>query len=151
MSYQLAAHAIKGAVDRAGVTADQFDEVVLGTVIHNVKTPKCRARSRAHGWTSTTDALPYSVSSLHLSQSSHLSSRRSDSARTGRLGGCCGVDCASDTPILFRRPMRKKLMGAQKLRSMWDYIKFAFTLRPRDFVPEQPQVAEFLTNTLDGR
>ncbi len=150
MSYQLAAHAIKGAVDRAGVTADQVDEVVLGTVIHNVKTPNvAREAALTAGLRQQTPC--HTVSQACISANQAIC-RAADLIRLGQadLVVAGGVDCASDTPILFRRPMRKKLMGAQKLRSMWDYIKFAFTLRPRDFVPEQPQVAEFLTNRSMG-
>lgn len=150
MSYQLAAHAIKGAVDRAGVTADQVDQVVLGTVIHNVKTPNvAREAALTAGLRQQTPC--HTVSQACISANQAIC-QAADLIRLGQadLVVAGGVDCASDTPILFRRPMRKKLMGAQKLRSLWDYIKFAFTLRPRDFVPEQPQVAEFLTNRSMG-
>lgn len=39
MSYQLGAFAIKGVLDKTGIKPDQVDQVVMGTVVHNVKTP----------------------------------------------------------------------------------------------------------------
>jgi acetyl-CoA acetyltransferase family protein len=46
--------------------------------------------------------------------------------------------------------MRKKLYMAQKLKGLGDTLKFVFSLRPKDFVPEAPAVAEFITNRTMG-
>ncbi len=150
MSYQLAAHAIKGVIDRAGVTPAQVDQVVMGTVVHNVKTPNvAREAALTAGLRQQTPCHTVSQACISANQAYCQSA---DLIRLGHadLVVAGGVDCASDTPILFRKAMRKKLMGAQKLRSFWDYIKFAFTLRPADFLPEKPQVAEWLTNRTMG-
>ena len=61
-----------------------------------------------------------------------------------------GTDCISDAPILFNKPMRKKLMAAQKLKSPGEYLKFATTLGLKDFVPEAPAVAEYTTGRTMG-
>ena len=61
-----------------------------------------------------------------------------------------GVECTSDSPILFNKPMRKKLMGAQKLKGLGDTLKFILSLRPKDFVPEAPAIAEYITDRIMG-
>jgi acetyl-CoA acyltransferase len=47
--------------------------------------------------------------------------------------------------------MRKKLMAAQKLKGLGDTLKFILSLRPKDFKPEAPAIAEFTTNRLMGQ
>jgi acetyl-CoA acyltransferase len=61
-----------------------------------------------------------------------------------------GTDSVSDAPILFNKKMRKKLFLAQKLKGFGDTMKFVLGLRPSDFVPEAPAVAEFLTGKTMG-
>lgn len=150
MSFQLAAHAIKGAIDRAGVMPDQVDQVVMGTVVHNVKNPNvAREAALTAGLRQQTPCHTVSQACISANQAY---SHAADLIRLGQadLVVAGGVDCASDTPILFRKSMRKKLMAAQKLRSTWDYLKFIFKLRPSDFLPERPQVAEWLTSRTMG-
>jgi acetyl-CoA acetyltransferase family protein len=151
MSYQLAAHAIKGVLDRSGVTAPQVDRVILGTVIHNLKTPNvAREAALTAGLLEKTPC--HTVSQACISANQAICSA-ADLIRLGHadLVVAGGVDCASDTPILFNKRMRRKLMNAQKLRSAMDYLEFLLGLRPGDFVPERPQVTEFLTNRLMGQ
>jgi len=47
--------------------------------------------------------------------------------------------------------MRKKLFKAQRLKTMMDNLKFITSLRPSDFFPERPQVAEYTTNKVMGQ
>ena len=61
-----------------------------------------------------------------------------------------GVDLTSDTPISFRKEMRKKLFNAQKLKGLGDSLKFLASLSIKDFLPERPKVAEFSTNRVMG-
>ncbi|MGB1017962.1 MAG: acetyl-CoA C-acyltransferase, partial [Chitinophagales bacterium] len=62
-----------------------------------------------------------------------------------------GVENTSDTPIGFRRAMRKKLFKAQKLKGLGDTLKFIFSLSYKDFIPEAPKVAEYTTNRVMGQ
>lgn len=150
MSFQLAALAIKGLLDRSGVSDKQIEQVILGTVIHNLKTPNvAREAALTAGLAPQTPC--HTVSQACISANQAISS----AANLIRLGQAelviaGGVDCASDTPVLFRKPMQRKLMSAQKLRSLMDYVKLALKLRPSDFLPEKPQVAEYLTSRTMG-
>ncbi len=150
MSYQLGAFVIKGVVDKTGIKADKIDQVVMGTVIHNVKTPNvAREAALTAGLSSKTPC--HTVSQACISANQAIS-RAADLIRLGHadvvIAG--GTECTSDTPIQFTKPMRKKLFAAQKLRGAVQYAGFALKLRPSDFAPEKPAVAEYLTNRLMG-
>lgn len=150
MSYQLGAFAIKGLLTQTGLDPGLVDKVILGNVISNIKTPNvARESALAAGIPSTTPC--------------HTVSQACISANRAIADGCLeimagqadiiiagGVDHTSDTPIQFPRKMRKKLFNAQRLKTVGDNLKFLASLRPADFVPERPQVAEYTTNRVMG-
>lgn len=150
MSYQLGAFAIKGVLDKTGITPDQIDEVVMGTVVHNVKTPNvAREAALTAGLNMSTPCQTVSQACISANQAI---SRAADMIRLGHadviIAG--GTDCTSDSPIGYKKSMRKKLFNAQKLKTTGDFIKFALTLKLTDFLPDKPAVAEFLTDRLMG-
>ncbi len=150
MSYQLGATAIKGVLDATGIRPDQVDQVVMGTVIHNVKTPNvARESALTAGLNMNTPC--HTVSQACISANQAIS-RAADLIRLGQADAVIagGTDCTSDSPIGYKKSMRKKLFNAQKLRTTGDFIKFAFTLKLTDFLPDRPAVAEFLTDRLMG-
>jgi acetyl-CoA acetyltransferase family protein len=150
MSYQLGAFAIKGLIDRTGIDPNVVSNVIMGTVIHNLKTPNV-AREAA-----LTAGIPQHVPCHTVSQACISANQAIASAyeliANGRadvvIAG--GTECTSDTPIVFRKGMRKKLFKAQKLNGLGDTLKFILSLRPMDFAPDRPAVAEFLTGKLMG-
>lgn len=150
MSYQLGQHAIKGLLDKTGIDPKEVGYVVMGTVIANVKTGNVARES------AITAGVPYTapchtvtmacisanqaiVSAMHVLQNGDA-----DVAIAG------GTDSVSDAPIMFNKKMRKKLFKAQKLKGAVDGLKFISTLRPSDFVPDAPAVAEYLTGRTMG-
>lgn len=150
MSYQLGQFAIKGLLVKTGIEPEEIDEVIMGNVISNVKTPNV-AREAA-----LTAGIP-SKTPCHTVSQACISANRAIadaclSIMTGRaeVAIAGGVDHTSDTPIQFPRKMRKKLFKAQKLKTVGDNLQFVTSLRPSDFVPEQPQVAEYTTNRVMG-
>lgn len=151
MSYQLGAFAIKGVLDKTGIKPESVDQVVMGTVIHNVKTPNvAREAALTAGLAMTTPCQTVSQACISANQAI---SRGADLIRLGHadvvIAG--GTDCTSDTPIGYKKSMRKKLFNAQKLRTTGDMIKFALSLKISDFFPDKPAVAEFLTDRLMGQ
>lgn len=151
MSYQLGQFAIKGLLIKTGIDPKIVDSVVMGCVIANIKTPNV-AREAA-----LTAGIPNSTPC-------HTVSQACISANRAIADGCLeimtgqseiviagGIDHTSDTPIQFPRKMRKKLFKAQRLKTMMDNLKFVFSLRPSDFAPERPQVAEYTTNRVMGQ
>lgn len=150
MSYQLGAFAIKGVLDKTGIKPTHINEVVMGTVIHNVKTPNvARESALTAGLRMNTPC--HTVSQACISANQAIS-RGADLIRLGHadvvIAG--GTDCTSDSPIGYKKSMRKKLFNAQKLKTTGDMIKFALSLKLTDFLPDRPAVAEFLTDRLMG-
>lgn len=151
LSYQLGGFAIKGLLNKTGIDPKLIDGVVMGNVISNVKTPNV-AREAA-----LTAGVPNTVPCRTVSQACISANRAIGDAcleiMTGRsdimIAG--GIDHTSDSPIQFPRKMRKKLFKAQRLKTMGDNLKFISTLRPSDFVPERPAVAEYTTDRVMGK
>ncbi len=151
MSYQLGQFAIKGLLVKTGIDPKIVDSVVMGCVIANIKTPNvAREAALTAGVPNTTPC--------------HTVSQACISANRAIADGCLeimtgqadiviagGIDHTSDTPIQFPRKMRKKLFKAQRIKTMMDNLKFVFSLRPSDFAPERPQVAEYTTDRVMGQ
>ncbi|MBK8671647.1 MAG: thiolase family protein [Bacteroidetes bacterium] len=150
MSYQLGQFAIKGLLDKTGIDPNEIDRVILGNVISNVKTENV-AREAA-----VTAGVPIKVPANTVKQAcisaNQAISNAMDAIQLGRadviISG--GTECTSDTPIGYTKEMRKKLFMAQKLSTPMEYLKFATTLRPNDFLPDKPAVAEYITGRTMG-
>lgn len=151
MSYQLGQYAIKGLLTKTGVDPNEIGSVIMGTVISNLKTSNvAREAALAAG-------IPTHVPCSTVTQAC-ISANRAVSVGIGDIQAgqydafiAGGVDNTSDTPIGFKKEMRKKLFAAQKLKTMGDNLKFVFSLRPRHFAPERPQVAEYSTKRTMGQ
>jgi acetyl-CoA acetyltransferase family protein len=151
MSYQLGQYAIKGLLDKTGIDPNEIDRVIYGNVISNVKTENV-AREAA-----VTAGVPIKAPANTVKQAcisaNQAISNAMDTIQLGRadviISG--GTECTSDTPIGYTKEMRKKLFAAQKLSKPVDYLKFATTLRPNDFLPDRPAVAEFITGRTMGQ
>jgi acetyl-CoA acyltransferase len=151
MSYQLGQYAIKGLLDKTGLNPEEVDRVIYGNVISNVKTENV-AREAA-----VTAGIPVKAPCNTVKQAcisaNQAIANAVDSIQLGRadviISG--GVDNTSDTPIGYTKEMRKKLFAAQKLSTPVEYLKFATTLRPQDFLPDRPAVAEFITGRTMGQ
>jgi fatty acid oxidation complex beta subunit FadI len=151
MSYQLGQYAIKGLLVRTGLDPKLVDTVIMGTVISNIQTSNV-AREAALG-----AGLPMSTP-CHTVTQACISANQAVAAGIGAIRSgqaeifiAGGVDNTSDTPIGFKKEMRKKLFAAQKLKTFGDNLKFVFSLRPRHFAPERPKVAEFTTQRTMGQ
>lgn len=150
MSYQLGQFAIKGLLEKTGIDPNIIDKVIMGTTISNVKTGNV-ARESAYS-AGISDKTPcHTVTMACISANQAITSGVSE-IMTGHadivIAG--GTDSISDAPIQFNKPMRKKLMAAQKLRKPAELLAFALKLRPKDFFPEAPAVAEYTTNRTMG-
>ncbi len=150
MSYRLGQYAIKGLLDATGLDPQRVDQVILGNVISNIKTPNV-AREAA-----VTAGIP-SATPCHTVSQACISANRAIASgcleiMAGRSNAVIagGVENTTDAPIQFRKAMRSKLFDAQKLRGIGDVLRFVASLRPADFVPERPEVAEYSTGRVMG-
>jgi len=151
MSWQLGMYAIKGLLRRTGIDPSQVNRVIYGTTISNIKTGNV-AREAA-----VSAGIPQNVPCHTVTQACISANQAITSGIEAILAGQAeviiagGVDNVSDAPIQFPKKMRKKLFNAQKLKGFGGMLKFATTLRPSDFFPERPAIAEYLTNRTMGQ
>lgn len=151
MNYQLGGFAIRGLLDKTGLSPALVDNVIMGCVIHNMKTPNvAREAALSAGISPNTPCHTVSQACISANQAisegfNLISMGKADAIIAG------GTDSASDTPIGFQKKMRKKLFNAQKLKGFGDTLKFVFSLRPSDFAPEKPAIAEYTTNRSMGQ
>ncbi len=151
MSYQLGQFAIKGLLVKTGIDPKMVDSVAMGCVISNIKTPNvAREAALTAGIPNTTPCHTVSQACISANRAIadgclEIMTGQSDIVIAG------GIDHTSDTPIQFPRKMRKKLFKAQRIKTMMDNLKFVFSLRPSDFAPERPQVAEYTTDRVMGQ
>lgn len=151
MSYQLGQFAIKGLLTKTGIDPNIVDTVIMGNVISNVQTSNvAREAALMAGVPNTVPC--HTVAQACISANRAIANGVAE-IKTGQaqivIAG--GVENTSDTPIGFKRAMRKKLFNAQKIKSFGDQLKFIFSLRPSDFAPERPRVAEYTTNRTMGQ
>ena len=151
MAYEIGQLAISGLLAKTGIEKSIIDSVVLGTVITNLKTSNV-AREAA-----LTAGIPHTTP-CHTVTQACISANRAIASAIGEIKTgisevviAGGVDNTSDTPIGFRREMRKKLFKAQKLKSIKDQLKFISSLRIKDFLPEKPTISEFTTGKTMGQ
>ena len=151
MSYELGQLAISGLLAKTGIEKSKIDSVVLGTVISNIKTSNVAREA------SLTAGIPHTTP-CHTVTQACISANRAIVSAIGEISTgiadvviAGGVDSTSDTPIGFRRAMRKKLFQAQKLKTIKDQLKFISSLRPKDFLPEKPSISEFTTGKTMGQ
>lgn len=150
MSYELGQFAIKGLIQKTGLDPKEVDQVIMGTVISNVQTSNV-AREAALG-----AGLPNTAHCQTVTQACISANRAICNGINEILVGNAevviagGLENTSDTPIGFPKKMRNKLFGAQKLRGLGDTLKFVFSLRPSDFIPVRPAVAEYMTGRTMG-
>tara|TARA_B110000977_G_C11051463_1_gene482480 strand:+ start:532 stop:1821 length:1290 start_codon:yes stop_codon:yes gene_type:complete len=151
MSYELGQFAIKGLIQKTGLDPKEVDQVIMGTVISNVQTSNV-AREAALG-----AGIPNKAHCQTVSQACISANRAICNGINEILVGNAevviagGVENTSDTPICFPKKMRNKLFTAQRLRGLGDTLKFVFSLRPSDFIPVRPAVAEYMTGKTMGQ
>jgi len=151
MSYQLGQFAIKGLLDKTGIDPAVVDYVVYGNVISNVKTENVgREAAVMAGVPVTTPCHTVKQACISANQAitsgvEKILAGQADVIIAG------GTDNTSDTPIGFRKEMRKKLFKAQKMKGAADTLKFVSSLEIKDLMPERPAVAEFITGRTMGK
>lgn len=151
MAYELGASAIKSLVHKTALKAELIDQVIMGTVIHNIRTPNvARESALIAGLSPFTPA--HTVSQACISANVAIS-QIADMIKLGSIDVAIagGTDSVSDIPIAFRKKMRKKLFNARKIKNFGDSLKFVTSLRFSDFKPDIPDITEFTTGLSMGQ
>ena len=151
MTYELGQLAINGLINKTGIDPNIIDSVIMGCVIPTLKTSNlAREAALSAGIPNSTPC--HTVSQACISANRAIATAVAEIA-TGQssvvIAG--GADSASETPIGYKKKMRKKLMKGNKIRSTSDMLKFALSFRIKDFLPEIPDISEFTTKKTMGQ
>lgn len=150
-SYDLARMALQRLIFRTGVAPELVDEVILGTVVSNLRTSNV-ARDAALAAGIPSDTPAYTVTQACISSNQAISTGV-DLIRAGRadvvIAG--GTDSLSDVPITLKKRLRNKLLEAQRFKNTTDYLKLVRGLRFRDLLPQIPVVSEYSTGRTMGQ
>ncbi|KAF2895799.1 hypothetical protein ILUMI_10365 [Ignelater luminosus] len=150
MPHDLARQALLGIVKKTGLSKEQVDYIIYGTVIQEVKTSNiAREAALAAGYSNKTPA--HTVTMACISSNAAITTGMgliASGAYEVILAG--GVEFMSDVPIRLNRKMRSLLLRANKAKTPQQKLQLLLSLRPGYFVPELPAVAEFSSGETMG-
>ncbi|GJM08758.1 MAG: acetyl-CoA acetyltransferase [Lysobacteraceae bacterium] len=150
-NYDLARLALLGLRQTLNLNLTDIDYVIMGNVISNGINPNvARDGMLGAGYLPATPA--FTVSQACISANRAFTSG-ADLIRTGQADMVVagGVDSMSDVPIMFKKPMRKRLMAAQRAKGPGDYLKLLKGMSLSDLGPQVPAIAEFSTGLSMGQ
>lgn len=146
----LAVHVVNALLDRAELPAEQVDELIFGNVIVDPRMPHL-AREIVFA-----SRLPAGVRALTvidncITGTSALAVVLAD-IQTGRarVGVAGGVESMSNPAVLFTRGAAAKFVDLATTRSFGGRLGAFLRLRPRDFWPDPPALAEPSTGLTMG-
>lgn len=139
---ELGTIAVRELLSRSGVDPQIIDELVYGIVVPSVLAPNvAREVGLAAGVPARVPA--YTVGRACASSSQAITSA-ADTIAIGNADTIIagGVEVLSDVPMLLSKRMRNALLTASKAKSMGGRVKALASIRPRDFAPTTPAIAE---------
>lgn len=139
---ELAVHSVHGVLEKSGVPPESVAEIHFGIVVVNPRIPQF-AREVCFG-----SGLPSTVRALTLIDNcitglSAISALR-DSLCMGRatLGVAGGVESMSNPAVLFKPRASRLFVDMATSRTLRDRFANLLRLRPGDFLPDSPAIAE---------
>ena len=133
------------------LSTQAFDVLVYGTVVPSVLAPNI-ARE-----VSLLPMLPKGCQAFTVSRACASANQAiTDAANQIALGHidvaiAGGAESLSNVPILHSRSMSDKLVALSKARSMGQRLAIAGSIRPKDFIPITPAIAEPSTGETMGQ
>ncbi len=146
----LAVHSVDALLERARLPADQIDALVYGNVIVDPRTPHlAREIVFASRLPASTRAL--TIVDNCITGTSAIGIVAAD-IQTGRaeVGIAGGVESLSNPPVMFTRAASRKLVDMTTARGLGARVRAALRLRPGDFWPQAPAIAEPSTGLTMG-
>ncbi len=138
----LAVHAVDSLLEHAEWPAEQVDTLIVGNVVLDPRAPHL-AREVVFA-----SQLPVGVRALTIvdnciTGTSAIAGIMAD-IQTGRAqaGIAGGVESLSNPALLFTGAARRKFMDLASARGLGGRLRGALRLRPRDFWPQAPAIAE---------
>jgi len=143
--------AVAELIQRAELEGDQVDALMYGTVVPSVVAPNI-ARE-----VSLLPMLPKGVEAYTVSRACASANQAiTDAADQIVLGHhdviiAGGAESLSNVPILHSRSMSDKLVALSRAKSMGQRLGIVGSIRPKDFVPITPAIAEPSTGETMGQ
>jgi acetyl-CoA acyltransferase len=137
-------------IQRTELDGTQVDALIYGTVVPSVIAPNI-ARE-----VSLLPMLPKGVQAFSVSRACASANQAiTDAADQIALGHAHviiagGAESLSNVPILHSRTMAEKLVAMSRAKTAGGRVKIAGSIRPRDFVPITPAIAEPSTGETMG-
>jgi acetyl-CoA acyltransferase len=137
-------------IQRTELDGTQVDAIIYGTVVPSVIAPNI-ARE-----VSLLPMLPKGVQAFSVSRACASANQAiTDAADQIALGHAHviiagGAESLSNVPILHSRTMAEKLVAMSRARTAGGRVKIASSIRPRDFIPITPAIAEPSTGETMG-
>jgi acetyl-CoA acyltransferase len=141
--------AVRDALARSGVPADEVDHLVYGTVVHDTQAPNIArevglavlaktvpAVSVSRACTSANQAITDGVQMIEVGQADVV------------IAG--GSESLSHIPITVSERLSRRLVAAAKGKTLGQRLAPFRSLRPRDLIPVQPAIAERSTGETMG-
>ena len=141
--------AVKEVLDRSGVRGEEVDHLIYGTVVHDPHAPNI---AREVGLAT----LPMSVPATTVSRACATANQAiSDAANLIEVGYADvviagGAESLSHVPIMVSDKLSEILVKASKARTLGSRVSTFAKVRPRDLLPQQPQIAEPTTGETMG-
>ncbi|EEB12759.1 medium chain specific acyl-CoA dehydrogenase, putative [Pediculus humanus corporis] len=140
----------KSLVRKTGIPKEEIQYVVYGTVIQEVKTSNiARDAAVCAGYSNKIPA--------HTVTQACISSNQAITTAMGMIACnaydtvvCGGVETMSDVPIRHSRNMRSTFLKLNKAKTPQQKLGLLLKIKPQDFIPEAPAVAEFTSGETMG-
>jgi len=141
--------AVRELMGRSGVRGEDVDHLVYGTVVHDPHAPNI---AREVGLAT----LPKTVPAVTVSRACATANQSiADAANLIERGYADvvvagGSESLTHIPITIKQALAEKLIGASKAKTLGARLGTLAKIRPRDLVPNFPQIAEPTTGESMG-
>lgn len=151
MSYDLGCMAVAGLLHKSRLNPEAVDLLVMGAVLADPATTNL-GREVALGAGLPRSLPAYTVTMACVSSlQSFVNCLQAITSGQAEVAIAAGAELLSDVPIRLRRPLRKRLLAAQKVKGALGYLGLLKGLSPSDLLPELPAIAEFSTGEVMGQ
>lgn len=142
---------VRELVERTEIDPDWVQTVVMGQVIPSVRAPNL-AREVVLG-TGLPPGVPAHTVNRACASAAEAMAEVAGEILMGHaeVGLAGGAESLSDVPILHSRNMARALAEASRARSLGERLRIFARIRPRDFVPQTPAIAEPSTGLTMGQ
>lgn len=149
-AYDLGRAAVAALLHRTRIDPEEVGLLVMGTVIAEPQTSNL-GREVALGVGLPPSCPAHTVTMACVSSlEATLECARAIATGLADVAVAAGAETLSDVPIRYRRPVRQRLIAAQKARGVGGYLRLLKGLRLGDLRPEAMAIAEFSTGETMG-